>query len=122
MYQHYLSVAFNGEIDLSQNPSLLWNEFVTPVNLNTHMLVNFFVVDVYYTLTHSQNILLSNSYKQWYFALVFTQCCHMCSEKISESVTITLVCPPKVKVQPVLMLSCFAHYSWIKEYKDMKLR
>ena len=24
-------------------------------------------------------------------------------------------CPPKVKVQHVLMLSCFAHYSWINE-------
>ena len=31
-------------------------------------------------------------------------------------------CPSKVKVQPVLMLSCFAHYSWINEHKDMKLR
>ena len=30
-------------------------------------------------------------------------------------------CPPKVKVQPVLMLSCFAHFSWINEHKDMKL-
>ena len=30
--------------------------------------------------------------------------------------------PPKVKVQHVLMFSCFAHYSWINEHKDMKLR
>ena len=29
-----------------------------------------------------------------------------------------LHCPPKAKVQPVLMLSSFAHYSWINEHKD----
>ena len=33
-----------------------------------------------------------------------------------------LHCPPIVKVQPVLMLSIFAHYSWLNEHKDMKLR
>ena len=45
--------------------------------------------------------------------------------RINRAETILLVeihCPPKVKVQPVLMLSCFVHYSWINEHKDMKLR
>ena len=31
-------------------------------------------------------------------------------------------CPPKVKVQPVLIVSCFTHYSWINEHKDIKIR
>ena len=30
-------------------------------------------------------------------------------------------CPPRVKVQPVLMLSCFVHYSRINEHKGIKL-
>ena len=33
-----------------------------------------------------------------------------------------LRCPPKAKVQSVLILSCFAHYSRINEHKDMRLR
>ena len=35
---------------------------------------------------------------------------------------IKLHCPPKVKVQSVLILSYFAHYSWLNEHKHMKLR
>ena len=42
--------------------------------------------------------------------------------KVCFDFTINIQCPPKVKVQPVLTLSCFALYSWISKHKDMELR
>ena len=42
-----------------------------------------------------------------------------CLENVSDN---NIHCPPKVKAQPVLMLSCFAHYFSINKHKGMKLR